>query len=75
MFADESLESRLAELTRLRDVPWLSRFDAGDLAELVAAYEAAVAEGARTGEDKPVDELLATWEQIANSKPEPEAQD
>jgi hypothetical protein len=73
MFTDESLESRLAELTRLRDVPWLSRFDAGDLAELVAAYEAAVAESARTGEDKPVDDLLAAWEQLAQSRPEPEA--
>lgn len=73
MFADESLESRLAELKRLRDVPWLNRFDAGELAELVAAYEAAVAESARTGDDQPVDELLAAWEQLSGSRPEPEA--
>ena len=72
MFADESLESRLAELKRLRDVPWLNRFDAGELAELVAAYEAAVAESARTGEDKPVEDLLAIWEELALSRPEPD---
>lgn len=72
MFADESLESRLSELKRLRDVPWLNRFDAGELAELVAAYEAAVAESARTGEDKPVEALLAIWEELALSRPEPE---
>ncbi len=69
MFSDDSLESRITELKKLRDLPWLDRLDAGELAELVAAYEWASADRYRTGQDQPVEEVLASWEKIALSKP------
>ncbi len=69
MFADDSLESRLAELKKLRDLPWLDRLDAGELAELVVAYEGASAERYRSGQDAPIEEVLTSWEKIALAKP------
>jgi len=50
-----------AELARLRELPWIARLDAGDAAQLVAEYEAALRESYRTGDRSGLDRVLAAW--------------
>lgn len=49
------------ELARLKALPWLSALDAGDAAQLVAEYEGALRESYRTGDRRPLDQILARW--------------
>jgi hypothetical protein len=49
------------ELARLRSLPWLSRLDAGDVAQLIAEYEEALCEAYRTGDRRRLDGILAAW--------------
>jgi len=50
-----------AELARLRELPWISRLDAGDAAQLVAEYEGALRESYRTGDRGGLERVLAAW--------------
>jgi hypothetical protein len=50
-----------AELARLRELPWIARLDAGDAAQLVAEYEAALRESYRTGDRAGLERVLAAW--------------
>lgn len=50
-----------AELARLRDLPWIGRLDAGDLAQLVAEYEGALRESYRGGNNVAAESVLARW--------------
>lgn len=54
-----------AELERLRNLPWIVRLDAGDAAQLVAEYEAALRESYRTGDRGGLDRVLAFWQERA----------
>jgi hypothetical protein len=54
-----------AELARLRALPWLELLDAGDAAQLVAEYEAALREAYQTGDRRALEGILETWHQRA----------
>jgi hypothetical protein len=56
-----------AELARLRELPWIARLDAGDAAQLVAEYEAALRESYRTGDRAGLERVLAAWHARATS--------
>lgn len=59
-----------AELGRLKALPWISSLDAGDAAQLVAEYEGALREAYRTGDRRPLEQILARWrERSQNSSP------
>ncbi len=57
-----------AELARLRALPWIGRLDAGDAAQLVAEYEAALREVYRTGDRAPLEAILAAWRARAEER-------
>lgn len=57
-----------AELARLRELPWITRLDAGDLAQLVAEYEGALREAYRTGDRGDCERVLDLWERRAWEK-------
>jgi len=59
-----------AELARLRELPWIARLDAGDAAQLVAEYEAALRESYRTGDRSGLDRVLASWRARVTSSDE-----
>lgn len=50
-----------AELARVRDLPWIVRLDAGDLAQLVAEYEGALRESYRSGDNAAAESVLSAW--------------
>jgi hypothetical protein len=54
-----------AALARLRALPWISLLNAGDAAQLVAEYEAALREAYRTGDEGRLAEVLALWQERA----------
>lgn len=51
------------ELARLKALPWISALDAGDAAQLVAEYEGALREAYRTGDRRPLEQILERWRQ------------
>ncbi len=53
------------ELARLKALPWISALDAGDAAQLVAEYEGALRETYRTGDRRPLEQILERWRQRA----------
>lgn len=54
-----------AELARLRELPWITGLDAGDLSQLVAEYEDALREAYRTGDRGDCERVLDFWERRA----------
>lgn len=55
-------------LARLRALPWLTRLDAGDVAQLVAEYEGALREAYRTGDRQPLEAILSAWRERAEQR-------
>jgi hypothetical protein len=60
-----------AELARLRDLPWIGQLDAGDAAQLVAEYEAALRATYRTGDRQPLEAILVRWHDRASAAAAP----
>ena len=56
-----------AELERLRLLPWIELLDAGDAAQLVAEYEAALRASYSTGDRAPLEAILARWQERASA--------